>query len=396
MDTNRTFVEVDYYLCSKDRQSVAGDVFLSHRIPDQQRTICVLADGLGSGIKANVLATLTATMTMRYILDDIDICRASEIIMSTLPVCKERKIGYSTFTILDIKHDGMVDVIEYDNPPYVLMRGQQTLDIQKNQITVKTDNIGMRDIWHSRFESKENDRVVFFSDGVTQSGMGTATMPLGWTDEQAVHHIAATCARMPDISARNLSREVVAAARRNDAYHSKDDTTCAVVYFRSPRKTLIITGPPIDKQRDVELANIVREFPGKKIVCGGTTANIIARELDVTISTDLYGHHNYDVPPTSKMEHVDLVTEGILTLTRSVEILKKELHPEKLPKDAAVQLVRILLDSDIIQFVVGTKINDAHQDPNLPVELDIRRNLIKKFVALLNDKYLKEASFKLI
>jgi hypothetical protein len=185
------------------------------------------------------------------------------------------------------------------------------------------------------------------------------------------------------------------AARRNDAYYSKDDTTCAVIYFRSPRKTLIITGPPIDKQRDVELANIVREFPGKKIVCGGTTANIIARELNVTISTDLCGH-NLDVPPISKMEQVDLVTEGILTLTRSVEILTKELHPEKLPNDAAVQLVKILLESDIIQFVVGTKINDAHQDPNLPVELDIRRNLIKKFVALLNDKYLKEASFKLI
>ena len=395
MDTNKTFVEVDYYQCSKDQQSVAGDVFLSHRIPDQQRTICVLADGLGSGIKANVLATLTATMTMRYILDDIDIKRASEIIMATLPVCKERKIGYSTFTILDIKHDGMVDVIEYDNPPYVLMRGQQTLDVQKNRITVKTANIGMRDIWHSRFQSQENDRVVFFSDGVTQSGMGTATMPLGWNDEQAAHHIASICVQTPDISARNLSRKVVAAARKNDAYHSKDDTTCAVIYFRSPRKTLIITGPPIDKKRDAELANIIREFPGKKIVCGGTTANLVARELNVKISTDLCGHH-HDVPPTSQMEHVDLVTEGILTLTRSVEILTKELHPEKLPNDAAVQLVRILLDSDIIQFVVGTKINDAHQDPNLPVELDIRRNLIKKFVTLLNDKYLKEASFKLI
>ncbi len=395
MGANRTFVEVDYCQSSKNQQSVAGDIFLSHRIPDQERTICILADGLGSGIKANVLATLTATMTMRYILDDIDIRRASEIIMSTLPVCKERKIGYSTFTILDIKHDGMVNMIEYDNPPCVLMRGQRRLDVQKNRVTVKSDNIGVRDIWHSRFRAKENDRAVLFSDGVTQSGMGTATMPLGWTDEKAAQHIAEICTRFPDISARDLSRNIVAVARKNDEFHNKDDITCSVIYFRRPRKTLIVTGPPIDKQRDVRLAAIVREFPGKKIVCGGTTATLIARELNDTISVNLDGYY-FDVPPASKMEHVDLVTEGILTLTRCVDILEKKLAPETLPNDAAVQLVKILLDSDIIQFVVGTKINDAHQDPNLPVELDIRRNLIKRFVALLNDKYLKEASFKLI
>lgn len=395
MLTDKTFIEVDCFQHSKHTQAVAGDVFVSDRVTGQDRTICVLSDGLGSGIKANVLATLTATMAMKYVSSDIDICRAAKIIMETLPICKARKVGYSTFTIFDVRHDGSVDVVEYDNPSYVLTRGDKKTKVEANKIELDIQGLGKRNLWHSRFKAMENDRAVFFTDGVTQSGIGSRNMPLGWTQESACDYVVDVCRQNNGISARNLSREVIAGALKNDANKPKDDMTCAVIYFRKPRKTLIVTGPPLDKKKDADLAAIVNDFNGNKIVCGGTTANIIAREFGEKLQVDLTCIGG-DVPPVSKMNGVDLVTEGILTLTRCVDILENCSNPEELSTNAAVKLVKILLNSDIVQFVAGTRINDAHQDPNLPVELDIRKNLLRKFVGLLNKKFLKDTYLEFI
>lgn len=391
----KTFIEVDCYQQSKHKMAVAGDVFASERLEGVGRTICVLADGLGSGIKANVLATLTSTMAMKYVSSDIDICRAAKIIMETLPICKLRKVGYSTFTIFDIRHDGQVDVVEYDNPSYVLTHGSERVDVETNKIELDIQGFGKRNLLHSRFVAKENDRAILFTDGVTQSGIGTKDMPLGWTQEKVREHIVDICTEHDDISARNLTRRVISRSLGNDKNRAKDDMTCAVIYFRKPRKTLIVTGPPFDKAKDAELADMVKDFSGNKIVCGGTTANIVARQFGRKLKVDLNSIGG-NVPPVSTMDGVDLVTEGILTLTRSVDILENGQNPDELHDDAATRLVRILLNSDIIQFVAGTRINDAHQDPNLPVELDIRKNLLRKFVDLLNKKYLKQAQLEFI
>ncbi|AQT68975.1 stage II sporulation protein E [Anaerohalosphaera lusitana] len=395
MQTDKAFVEVDFGQHSKSGQQAAGDVFLSKKIPEEGRTICVLADGLGSGIKAHVLATLTATMAMKYISSDIDIRRASEIIMATLPICSERKIGYSTFTIVDIRSDGRVSVIEYDNPPFRLLRDGVLVDIDKKKLEVATANRGRCEVLYSSFTARQGDRTVFYTDGVTQSGMGRDATPFGWGNDAVGSYIVEQCGMERDISARQLSRSVVEKARRIDGGKAKDDISCAVVNFRRPRKSVVMTGPPLDERKDTEMARILREYGGRKIVCGGTTARIIARELGEEISVDL-GCLDSSVPPASNIAGVDLVTEGTLTLSRMAEILEAGEDPDKLKSNAAVRLARYLLDSDIIEFVVGTKINEAHQDPNFPVELDIRRNLMKRIVGLLNTKYLKQANMRLI
>ena len=136
MKTERVFVEVDFSQENKAGQAAAGDVFLSQRDKDDDRIVCILADGLGSGIKANVLATLTATMAMKYVTSDIDPQKAAEIIMATLPVCSTRKIGYSTFTIIDILPDRQVKIIEYDNPPYMLISGGKQVEVEKQKFTI--------------------------------------------------------------------------------------------------------------------------------------------------------------------------------------------------------------------------------------------------------------------
>ncbi|MBT3201035.1 MAG: SpoIIE family protein phosphatase [Phycisphaerales bacterium] len=395
MKPNEYFIEVGSHQHSKFGQPVAGDVFVSERSGDEGRTITILADGLGSGVKACVLATLTATMARRFVAADIDVRRAAEIIMATLPVCRQRKIAYSTFTIIDTRADGSVQVIEHDNPPFMLLAKNPKTAVQKEQFAIQSQSTGQRNLYYSRFQLEPEDRIVVCSDGVTQSGMGRKEMPLGWTDSAAGQFVSDLVSRDPGISARDLSRAVVLRANLNDHRKPSDDTSCAVVYLRRPRAALIATGPPINPAKDVALANTVRKFDGKTVICGGTTANIISRELKREITIDL-STRDMNVPPPSSMKGVDLVTEGTLTLSAGAELLEKNVDPEAAEPNAATMLLKHWLDSDIIRFLVGTKINDAHQDPNLPVELDIRRNLIKRIVRLLEQKHLKKASIEYI
>ncbi|MFA6951445.1 MAG: stage II sporulation protein E, partial [Lentimicrobiaceae bacterium] len=174
-----------------------------------------------------------------------------------------------------------------------------------------------------------------------------------------------------------------------------DDTSCAVIYFRQPRKLLICTGPPFEDSNDKILAQKIEKFEGRKIICGATTGDIIARELDRKI-VDTFDFDDPDLPPISLMDGVDLVTEGILTLGKVTEILKKYSNSTRLTKGPADRIVQMLIESDEINFVVGTRINIAHQDPSLPVELEIRRTVVKRIARILEDKFLKEVNFTYI
>jgi hypothetical protein len=389
------FIEVDFAQQSKAGQGAAGDIFISNRLADEGRIVCVLADGLGSGVKANVLATLTATMAMKYVCSEMDIRKAAEVIMATLPICSKRKIGYSTFTIVDICNDGQIRVVEYENPPYLLLVGNDKKAVEKTQFEIETKNLGRRSLSYSCFQAEKGHRLVVYSDGISQSGMGRSKMPLGWTDANAESFVADRVRRLPGISARQLSREVVTKALGNDSNLAKDDISCAVINFRDPRKMLVLTGPPIDRERDKMMASLIANYSGRTAICGGTTATIVSRQLEREVKVDLSSYDS-KVPPLSLMEGVDLVTEGILTMSRVAELLESGKDPDTLKTNAAVKLVQAFMQSDIIEFVVGTKINEAHQDPNLPVELDIRRNLIRRIVQMLNEKYMKEATCQFI
>lgn len=391
---SETFIEVGHYQLCKYNQHAEGDVFLSQKNPTDGRVITTLSDGLGSGIKAGVLATLTATMATKFIANDIPIRRAAEIIMNTLPVCKERGISYATFTLVDIEPNATVRIMEYDNPPYVLIRRQTIIEPIKDISPIERKNkktAPKREslLNYSRYEARPGDRLVFFSDGVTQSGMGTPCFPFGWGSPNAQQFILDKVLQNPLISARELARSVVQEACMHDGYKPKDDITCGVVYFRNPRDMLVMTGPPLHKDRDTEIARIFSLFDGHKVICGGTTANILSRELNRPIKVCL---KDFDpkVPPCSDMEGADMVTEGIITMGVVSEILENGANMDGLRSNAATRMVELFLNCDRIWFVVGTKINEAHQDPNMPVELEIRRNVVKKIAALLQDKYLKE------
>ena len=358
---------IEVYCSQKNygEERICGDVYLTKKVQEENRTIVVLSDGMGHGVKANVLATLTATMALNFTLEHKDPEKIAEIIMNTLPVCSERKMSYSTFTVVDIEPDGAVNILEYDNPKTLILRGNTAFHPQWNCIIMQSERNKGKEIKACRFYPQKEDRIIICSDGISQAGMGTQQYPFGWTMEQAEEYALKLISSQPDLSARRLANKIVTMAHKTDGYFSRDDTSCLCIYFREPRKLLVCTGPPYEKEKDRELGELVSGFHGKRIICGATTADIISRELNIPI-TDSIHFDDPELPPISSMEGIDLVTEGILTLTKVTRILKEYNPSYPLSKGPADRIVSLFRESDDIQFIIGTRINIAHQDPSLP------------------------------
>lgn len=381
------FIDIDCSQLKKYNQNAYGDYFVSKRYPEEGRLIAVLSDGLGSGIKANILSCMTATMLLKFVEQEVNIRKAAEIIMNSLPVCKVRKISYSTFSAIDCDDDGNVKIVEEGNPDFVLIRGTDVLQPEFHEVVSK--EFKSRKMKTYRFKVEKGDRLIFCSDGVTQSGLGGKRLKLGLRRDGLIEILNEKLAAEPEISSSELSKYVVKQAQNIETDRlPKDDVSCCVLYFREPRQSLVFTGPPYHQQKDAEYSKIFDNFGGKKAICGGTTANLVSRELGRPIraeNTISIGN----LPSCSYMDGVDLITEGILTLTKALEYLDNGLESIE---NAAVKLVKFLLDSDCINFMVGAKLNQAHYDPNLPIEIEIRKNIIKKMAKILEDKYFKKVS----
>ena len=389
------FIEVNSQQRNHHGERICGDVFLYRYIKEEDRVIAVLSDGMGHGVKANILATLTSTMAISFTREHKEIDRIAEIIMNTLPVCSERKISYSTFTILDIESSGRVNILEYDNPGTIILRGNQIFDPSWKKVVLDKGKHAGKVLKTCSFRPEREDRIIICSDGVSQSGMGSDVFPFGWEKGNISDYAASLVSSEASISATMLAGKIVTMAHKNDSYKAMDDISCAIVYFRQPRKLLLCTGPPYEKEKDAELASKVKNYKGKVILSGGTTADIIARELNKQIVDELI-FEDPELPPESFIEGIDLVTEGILTLQKVNEILKIYNNSFKLAKGPADKIVRLVMGSDEIHFIIGTRINIAHQDPTLPVDLEIRRTVVKRIARLLEEKWLKKVTFEYI
>ena len=385
-------LEIEFSKKIKTGEDVCGDDYKSKLIQSEGRYISVLSDGLGSGIKASLLSNMVTTMALKFVEDNVDFLASAEIMMDSLPICEVRKISYATFTIVDTMIDGTTKIIEMDNPRFIHLRGSEEVE-HKLKILV-SDRWNDRKIRVSEFKMQHGDRLIFFSDGVSQAGLGQKGHKFGWKREGCLEFAQQLIVDQPDISARRLSQKITGKARSfNPNNRCIDDISCGVVYFRQPRRTILLTGPPFKESSDKEFADIIRYFRGKKVICGGTTANIISRELKREIFTDIKKKNGF-LPMTSEMKGIDLVTEGILTLTELAKYLESNETAKTAP--SIKELVEIFHESDVIDFVVGTRVNIAHQDPTLPVDLEIRRNIVKKIKTILETNFRKVVNLKYI
>ncbi|MGP1515655.1 MAG: SpoIIE family protein phosphatase [Bacteroidales bacterium] len=397
--SDNIFVEVGSFQLNKSGNIACGDTVLLHKFPNQERCIAVLSDGLGSGIKANVLSTMTASMAMNFSIKREPIMRTARTIMDTLPVDRQRNISYSTFTIIDIDEDGDTEIMEFDNPPLLLARSGRITHLNPQTFTINEcirGNNYERVLKRSRIQLRKGDRLVVYSDGVVQSGIGNPNMPFGW-EEGVIGFIEDLLKTNENISARELTHRIVKRAELNDGLKSKDDTSCVCLYVREPRKLLICSGPPFTEDKDKYLADVISSYEGKKVVCGGTTSQIVARELNKEIEVDMdLDKIASGLPPQSHIDGIDLVTEGIITLGALSRLLEENKFNELPKDDPAWNILKYVMDADIIDILVGTKINVAHQDPSLPIELEIRRNVMKRIKRLIEEKLLKTVKLEFI
>ena len=372
------FIDVAYDSLIKKDEELCGDRVDIIRLEDS--TIIVLADGLGSGVKANILASLTAKIASTMLKEGADIYETVDTIVNTLPVCKVRNIAYCTFTIMKIYNDGRAYIAEYDNPPFFLIGSNKNIEMKK-----KESIINEKKVVESQFILQEGDVLTVVSDGCIHAGIGNI-LNLGWSWDNVENYLTRNIQHRR--SAKNIAKDLIQVCW--DLYGGKpgDDTTVVCVKARKPEYIDLFTGAPEDKRND---SYVIKEFmsgTGKKIICGGTTSNIASRELGRVLKVNL-DFFDKDVPPTATMDGIDLVTEGVLTLSKAIEKLKnyqvsfeeQESDCDLEGLDGASRLVKMLIeDCTHINLWVGKAINPAHQNPNFPINFSIKLKLVDQLV----------------
>ncbi|HEY9853601.1 MAG TPA: SpoIIE family protein phosphatase [Leptolyngbyaceae cyanobacterium] len=374
------FFDIYELSLNKRGEELCGDK-VKYRKTENKTTI-VLSDGLGSGVKANILATLTTEILITMLNADVPLEEVIKTVIGTLPICQVRKIAYATFTIIQIDRKiNKFKVINFDNPPIFYFKKGKPIKLE-----TKIENILDKKISVAEGYVERGDFLGAISDGVLYAGLGQ-TLNFGWGWDSIAKYIEGIFLQKAS-SVRHIVHSVI--TETHSLYRGKigDDATFVGIYVRKRNPLMIFTGPPLDKSKDKLYVEKFLNFDGKKIVCGGTTGNIIAKYLKENIEMDISTMRK-DLPPIGQLKGVDLVTEGILTISKAIEILKScNCDVTRLPNDnnGAVMLVREILEADSVFFMLGQKINDFYQNPLLPKNISIRRNLIEELVQLLRDK----------
>ena len=386
------YLDAAYLSLNKFGEELCGDKV--EIIRNNDGIIIVLADGLGSGVKANILATLTSKIAGTMLVNGANIYETVDTIMHTLPVCSVRKLAYSTFSILQIKYDGTLYAVEYDNPPYFIIRDGNLLNIKREYDIVNEKKIG-----ESMVKLEKGDTLVLTSDGVVHAGVGQM-LRLGWQHKNVVKYSTYINGRCE--TAKDLANNIMGMCKKMYKDKPGDDTTAVVIKISDEKVVDLFTGPPKDKKNDIFIVNKLLESKGKKIVCGGTAARIVERITGERIIVDILSMTE-NIPPIATIEGIDLVTEGVLTLTKAVEKIKKySKEPENIKKDffsgkdGATRLADILInDCTCLNLWVGKAVNPAHQNPDLPVDLSIKLKVVE-FLAEIMKSIGKEVNINYI
>lgn len=367
------YIDISYKSVNKVNEILCGDTV--EVVRENEKTIIVLADGLGSGVKANILSTMTCKIASTMLKEGESILETIDTIMNTLPVCKVRNLAYSTFAIIEIDSLGYCSVIEYDNPPVFLLRKNNIVPLEKSILMYED-----KKVLSSAFQLELGDQLVVVSDGVIHAGVG-GILNLGWQWE----HVADFLKKESKLykSAERMSTALLDACNILYDYKPGDDTTVATIVMRAPETVELFSGPPENPENDALFMKEFMKNKHRKVVCGGTASNIVARILSTEVETTL-DYSDPNIPPVGKIKGIDLVTEGVLTLSRTVEIIKNYRSQEStnLNKlDGATQLSKLLIeDCTHITFWIGSAINPAHQNPDFPSQFGIKRTVLNDLI----------------
>ncbi len=371
---NNLCADIGWKSINHEGEELCGDhVEIIERNDD---AFIVLADGLGSGVKASILSTLTSKMLSTMMANNIPLEECVSTIAATLPICKVRGLAYSTFTIIHIINNATAELIQYDNPHIILIRDCEICDYPENEITV-----GNKKIYKSTVKLQENDIFIAMSDGCPHAGIGRV-FNFGWKREDIAEYMKSFA--HVGYTAKTLSTMLVDECNRQYDYKPGDDTTSVVVRIRRRSPVNMLFGPPRNRDDADRMMSLFFSKEGKHIVCGGTTSSIAAQYLGKPLRVSL-SFERSDIPPMGELEGVDLVTEGVITVSKVLEyakdaIGKNELYEEwSFRRDAVSNICRLLFEEATdINFFVGRAVNPAHQNPDLPITFNIKMNLVEE------------------
>lgn len=377
---NDLCADIGYKSINHDGEQLCGDhVDIVER--GENSTVIVLADGLGSGVKASILSTLTSKIISTMLSEGLTLEDCVETIAATLPICSVRGVAYSTFTILHLVNNSEAEIIQFDNPEVILLRNGSSFEYPRTEM-----NIGGKKILKSVVKLCEDDIFIAMSDGCPHAGIGTA-YNFGWKREDIIGFME-TLAPV-GYTAKTLSTILIDECNKLYGGKPGDDATACVVKIRRRVPMNILFGPPSNRDDCNRMMSLFFSKEGKHIVCGGTTSSIAAKYLGKPVKASL----NYvrgDVPPIAEIEGVDLVTEGVVTMSRVLEYAKDALGENKTYEkwsfghDGASLICRLLFEEATdINFFVGRAINPAHQNPDLPINFNIKMNLVEELSACL-------------
>lgn len=366
--------DIGFVSANKYGEQLCGDHV--ERIDQENGVTVVLADGLGSGVKANILSTLTSKILSTMIAGGLTVEDCVKTIAATLPVCEVRKVAYSTFTIIRIVENREAELIQYDNPRVILLRGGRSVDYPQEEVTID----GKR-ILKSVVPLEEGDVFMAMSDGAIHAGVGLS-LNFGWQREE----IASFLETVYDgsFTAKTLAAMLVGECTRLYGNKPGDDTTACAVRIRRRKTVNLMIGPPADPARLTEMHQAFFGSAGRHIVCGGTTSTLAAEYLHKPLDTSLPLYLDPEIPPTARIEGVDLVTEGVITFSRVLEYANDYLKDNErytdwsYKKDGASQIARMLFEEATdVNFFVGRAVNPAHQNPDLPIGFNIKMQLVE-------------------
>ncbi len=339
-------------------------------------TIIVLADGLGSGVKASILSTLTSKIISTMMAEGICLEECVSTIAATLPICSVRGVAYSTFTIIHLINNTTAELIQYDNPHIILIRDCENFEYPRSEL-----NIDGKTIYKSVINLHENDILIAMSDGCPHAGIGIA-YNFGWKREEIADFMT-TFAHV-GYNAKTLATMLVDECDKLYDHRPGDDATACIVRIRRRESVNILFGPPRNRDDCDRMMSLFFSKEGRHIVCGGTTSSIAAEYLKKPLKVNLTFERS-DIPPTAEIEGVDLVTEGVITVNKVIEYArdalgKNELYDEwGVNHDGASLIARMLFEEATdINFYVGRAVNPAHQNPDLPINFNIKMNLVEE------------------
>ena len=350
---------------------------------NEDSTVIVLADGLGSGVKASILSTLTSKIISTMMAAGLPIEECVSTIAATLPVCSVRGVAYSTFTIMHLINNETAEIIQYDNPQVIVLRDNVNYDYPKTEM-----NIDGKKIYKSVIRLHENDIFIAMSDGCPHAGIGMA-YNFGWKREDIIDFMETMS--VAGLTAKNLSTLLVDECDKLYGYKPGDDATACIVKIRKREPMNILFGPPSNRDDCDRMMSLFFSKQGKHIICGGTTSSIAAKYLRKPLQATL-NFEKSDVPPIATLEGVDLVTEGVITMNKVIEYAKDYLGKNELyeqwnyKRDGASLICQLLFEEATdINFYVGRAINPAHQNPDLPINFSIKMNLVEELSKSLKE-----------